>query len=253
MTEKNEITQLPPSPYLVLPTNQVLHGDALLLLSQLPAGSVQAIITDPPYNSGGQSASDRARKPSEKYVQGGQHLVWEDFDGDTMDQRAFTSWCYRWLAECHRIAAEGAVILIFTDWRQIGTTVDVIQHAGFIRRGCAVWDKGGGCRPMKGRFSHQAEYIVWGSKGKMPVERGVSTLPGVFRHGVERPGEKLHLTGKPVALMEDLLQIVEPGGVVLDPFAGSGSTLLAAKRKGLGYLGIEKSAHYHQVAKARLE
>lgn len=242
----------PNPPSSPLPKNTVIHGDTLLLLPQLPASSINAIITDPPYNSGGQSAGDRSKRPSEKYVQTGQATHWEDFDSDTMDGEAFRDWCYRWLVECYRVAADGAPILIFTDWRQLGVTANVLQQAGFIRRGCVVWDKGGGCRPQKGRFSHQAEYIVWGSKGKMPLSRKVGTLPGVFRHGVERPGEKLHMTGKPVPLMEDLLQIVEPGGTVLDPFAGSGSTLVAALKKGLGYIGIEKTEHYHKVATNRL-
>ena len=116
-----------------------------------------------------------------------------------------------------------------------------------------VWDKTEACRPQKGRFAAQAEFLVWGVKGRMPGERGVGTLPGVFRHRVEPPGVKLHMTGKPIALMEQVLKIVEPGGCVLDPFAGSGSTLLAARNIGLGYVGIEASAEYHRVALARLQ
>ncbi|WP_395146562.1 DNA methyltransferase, partial [Armatimonas sp.] len=58
--------------------------------------------------------------------------------------------------------------------------------------------------------------------------------------------------GKPLALMEDLLKIVEQGGTVLDPFAGSGTTLVGAERLGLDWVGIEASAHYHRVAHERL-
>lgn len=104
-----------------------------------------------------------------------------------------------------------------------------------------------------GRFAAQAEYIVWGAKGKLPAKRHVGSLPGVFRHRVEVPGVKLHMTGKPLALMEDLLRVVEPGGAILDPFAGSGTTLLAARNLRLGYFGIEASHAYHEVAKERLK
>jgi site-specific DNA-methyltransferase (adenine-specific) len=119
--------------------------------------------------------------------------------------------------------------------------------------GVAVWDKTGACRPQLGRYAAQAEYIVWGAKGRMPLKRGVGTLPGVFRHRVELVGKKLHMTGKPIALMEDLLKIVQPGGVVLDSFAGSGTTLIAARNLGFRSVGIEASHEYYEIAKERLK
>ena len=58
------------------------------------------------------------------------------------------------------------------------TSTDALQWAGWIWRGTAVWDKGNS-RPQKGRFRQQAEYIVWGSNGPMPINRPVSCLPVV--------------------------------------------------------------------------
>ena len=58
-----------------------------------------------------------------------------------------------------------------------------------------MWDKGNS-RPQKGRFRQQAEYIVWGSNGDMPVSRPVPCLPGVFKYG--NPQNRIHLTEKPV-------------------------------------------------------
>ena len=62
---------------------------------------------------------------------------------------------------------------------------DALQWAGWIWRGTAVWDKGNS-RPQKGRFRQQAEYIVWGSNGDMPINRPVPCLPGVFKYGIPR-------------------------------------------------------------------
>src|SRR5690606_20900371 len=62
-----------------------------------------------------------------------------------------------------------------------------------------------------------------------------------------------HPTVKPLMLMSWLIKLIcPPGGIVLDPFAGSGSTLVAAKREGFGFIGIEKEAEYIEIAKARV-
>lgn len=115
----------------------------------------------------------------------------------------------------------------------------------------AVWDKTGGVRPQRGRFSNQAEYVVWGSKGGMPLDRVAPTLPGVFREAV-RKADKHHLTGKPTDLMRQLVRICEQGGRILDPFAGSGTTLVAADAEGYNWTGIEMTQHYADTARRRL-
>jgi len=155
------------------------------------------------------------------------------------------------MAHCHRVLKEGAPVLLFTDWRQLPLTTDALQCAGFTWRGVAVWDKTGGVRPQRGRFSNQAEYIVWGSKGGMPLDRNAPTLPGVFREPV-RQKDKHHMTGKPTELMRQLVRICEIGGNVLDPFAGSGTTLVAADLEGYGWTGIEMTRHYFETSMKRL-
>lgn len=236
----------------VVHRNQLLHGDALEILPTFQSETFDAIVTDPPYCSGGMTMSERTRPASVKYMQSRQKTRWPEFESESMDQAAWATWTYRWLKECKRVAKEGAPIVIFIDWRQLGLLTTLVQWAGWRWLGVAAWDKTAACRPQMGRFAAQAEYIVWGAKGRLPARRHVGTLPGVFRHRVEPPGKKLHMTGKPLALMEELLQIVEPGGTVLDPFAGSGTTLLAARNLDLGYVGIEASQAYYQIAKERL-
>ncbi|CEH90218.1 site-specific DNA-methyltransferase [Xanthomonas citri pv. durantae] len=220
--------------------NQLLQGDALTILPTLEANSFDALITDPPYASGGLTAAARARPPSTKYCRDGGHA---DFVGDERDQRSHLKWMHLWLSECARVLKDGAPVLLFTDWRQLTLTTDALQIAGFTWRGITVWDKTEGVRPQLGRFRNQAEYIVWGSKGNMPLDRRAPVLPGVIRESV-RKADKHHLTGKPTGLMRQLVRICEAGGRVLDPFAGSGTTLVAAQLEGFEAVGIEMTDQY---------
>ncbi|MBT2767592.1 site-specific DNA-methyltransferase [Stenotrophomonas sp. ISL-67] len=228
--------------------NELIHGDALTVLPTLPAGSFDALITDPPYASGGVHAASRQQAPSAKYIRSGLH---DDFVGDERDQRSHLAWMRLWLAECSRVLKDGAPVLLFTDWRQLPLTTDALQCAGFTWRGVAVWDKTEGVRPQLGRFRNQAEYVVWGSKGAMPLGRRAPVLPGVIREAV-RKADKHHMTGKPTDLMRKLVQICEEGGRILDPFAGSGTTLLAADMEGYSWTGVEVTKHYHDIARSRL-
>ncbi|EZP46960.1 putative site-specific DNA-methyltransferase [Stenotrophomonas sp. RIT309] len=228
--------------------NQLIHGDALTVLPTLPAASFDALITDPPYASGGVHAASRQQAPSSKYVRSGLH---DDFVGDERDQRSHLAWMRLWLAQCSRVLKDGAPVLLFTDWRQLPLTTDALQCAGFTWRGVAVWDKTEGVRPQLGRFRNQAEYVVWGSKGNMPLGRRAPVLPGVIRESV-RKADKHHMTGKPTDLMRQLVRICEEGGRILDPFAGSGTTLVAADQEGYSWTGIEMTEHYFGVAERRL-
>ncbi len=156
-----------------------------------------------------------------------------------------------WLSESFRVMKDGAPVLLFTDWRQLPLTTDALQCAGFTWRGIIPWDKTEAVRPVLGRFRTQAEYVVWGSKGAMSRERPVPVLPGAYRIPIRRT-DKHHLTGKPTELMHALVRIADPGGRILDPFAGSGTTLLAAQQAGYSWTGCEVTQHYFDVSTVRL-
>ena len=236
-----------------LDTRFSLHqGDCLQLLSTLPSGSIDALITDPPYSSGGMTSGERMRSPLAKYQQTGPTLPPVDFSGDNRDQRGFRFWSVMWLTECRRLLKPGAPVCIFTDWRQLPVTTDILQAAGFVWRGVVPWDKTEGCRPVLGRFRAQAEYVVWGSNGPMPLNHGVGVLPGAYRVPI-RLADKHHLTGKPTELMRQIVRICPNGGTILDPFAGSGTTGVAALESGRRFVGVELSEHYTGVARERLE
>ncbi len=84
----------------------------------------------------------------------------------------------------------------------------------------------------------------------MPISRPVPCLPGVFKYG--NPQNRIHLTEKPIQLMRDIVKITVPGGRILDPFAGSGSTVLAAVLEGYTAAGIEITSTYAELAAERI-
>ena len=229
---------------------ELYNGDCRAFLSNYNGERFDAVITDPPYASGGATLSERSASTSQKYTATKKACPFPDFMGDQMDSRSWLHMMADILAlarvQCH----DGAVLVVFCDWRQIPLLTDAVQWAGWQWRGTLVWDKLTS-RPQMGRFRQQAEYIVWGSNGDMPISRPVPCLPGVFQYG--NPQRRIHLTEKPLQLMRDVVKIVEPGGHLLDPFAGSGSTILAALLEGYSATGIEVSDAYASLAKERIE
>lgn len=95
------------------------HGDALGILATLPGAAMDAVLTDPPYSSGGVTLGARQADPAQKYQQSGTKRRYPPMLSDAKDQRSWTMWCMLWLAECWRIARDGAPLMAFTDWRQL--------------------------------------------------------------------------------------------------------------------------------------
>lgn len=235
------------------PRFQLLRGEALALLASMSSNSVDAVVTDPPYSSGGLHLSQRTQTTSEKYVQNGVKMERPEFAGDSRDQRSFTFWLTIILTECVRVLKPSAPLVVFCDWRQIGATIDAVQAAGATYRGVAVWDKGPASRPRMGGFRNQSEFVIVGSKGKIDqaLAQQVGCLPGVFTVPVTRGEKRHHITQKPIALMEQLVRVCVPGGLVLDPFAGSGSTGVGALKTGRRFIGFEMVDEIAEVAERR--
>ena len=227
-------------------------GDALPIILRELEVQIDAVICDPPYNSGGMSNSERrAQSARGKYVSGDAQHNLPDFDGDTRDQRAYTLWLSLILADCYRLARSGAAALVFTDWAQLPATSDALQTAGWIWRGIVPWHKPS-TRPVKDGFRRQCEYVLWGSKGEPFRHTPTVYLPGLLTGSQPRGTGRVHITQKPVEVMRQLVQIVPPDGVVLDPFAGSGSTGEACLLEGRRFVGIEQSPAYARIARDRL-
>lgn len=227
-------------------------GEALAALKALPTASVDAVITDPPYSSGGMVRGDRIQDVHTKYVNSGSGSGNElaAFSGDSRDSRAYGYWVSLWVSELLRVTRQGAVIALFTDWRQLPTTSDALQSGGAVWRGVVPWHKPAS-RRVQGRWANSCEYIVWGTNGPrdlMALEG--KALPGFFQ--ANSPREREHITQKPLDVMRELVKITLEGGTILDPFMGSGTTGVAAILEGRRFIGAEMVPHYQQVAERRI-
>jgi len=228
------------------------EADSVRWLREYEGEKFSAVITDPPYSSGGMVRSDRTGPMTKgKYVTGGsRNESLPDFAGDNRDQRGFLAWMSLWASDALRSTLPGGWLLVFTDWRQMPTVTDAVQAGGWVWRGIAVWNKVGG-RPMHGRFRQQTEFIVAATNGPHKPWEGAPYLPGVFR--VSPPRDRIHITEKPVDLLRPLVTIAPPGSLICDPFVGSGSTGEAVLREGRRFIGCELVPEIADRAAERLQ
>jgi len=232
----------------------VLHcGDCLTLLPGLEAESVDAIVTDPPYSSGGMVRGDRMMRTRTKYQSTSAEIEHPDFAGDNRDQRGFHAWAALWLLHCRAAVQTGSVACIFSDWRQLPMMTDAIQSGGWVWRGVVPWDKVN-ARPMPNRFRAQCEFVVWGTAGPrdFAMSDDAKYHPGIIREPPPRAESRVHTTEKPIGALTPLVEVADRDGLILDPFMGSGSTGIAAIRTGRRFIGVELDPHYFAVAKRRI-
>lgn len=232
------------------PKIEIYRGNALDVLRG-DIGLFDAVITDPPYSSGAATLSGKQASTAKKYTGTENRCPFPDFAGDAMDSRSWAHMMREVLEAAREKSRPGAPLAVFIDWRNLPNLTDAVQWAGWSLRGVAVWDKIT-CRPQKGRFRQQAEFIVWGSNGHMSITRNAPVLPGVFRATNVQGAERIHQTQKPLEIMRQIVRITEPGGRILDPFAGGGSTLAAAQAEGYSAAGIEIHSEIAAAAAERL-
>lgn len=233
--------------------NYIDNIDCLEGLQGIPDGSVDMVLTDPPYSSGGAFSADRKSRTGVKYADTGYEgaATLPDFAGDNMDQLSFIEFMRQVFAKCREKTKPEGVIAVFIDWRNLSAMATALQAAGWVWRGIAVWHKPNS-RPRKGRFRQEFEFILWGSNGPMPVERGVGVLPGYYKYSNVASAVRRHQTEKPLQLIEDVLELTPKGSIVLDPFIGSGTTAEACQNTGRNFIGFELSPQYSEIAQIRI-
>jgi DNA modification methylase len=207
----------------------VVCGDCLELMRSLPDGCVDAVITDPPYGMGYSPISTRVREGKRKGSANTYHAA-IDWDESLNPE---------WMQQCQRVSSS---VAWFCNWRMWPQVVEM----GGNPTSMIVWAKdchtGAPC-PL----APQQEIIgIFGELKPTRFETNVWFEPIIptweYRH---------HPNEKPLALMARLISLY-PDGVLLDPFAGSGSTLVAAKKLGRHYLGFEISPEYYSIARKRI-
>ena len=242
-------------------TSVLFCGEALSLMRDLPANSVDCIWTDPPYllsNDGVTCVAGRRVS-----VNKGE---WDRSSGFESDHEFNLSW----LRECHRILKPAGTIWV-TGTLHIYLSVGMaMMQLGFRILNDITWEKSNpppnlGCRC----FTHSTETLLWatkapkGSKHKytfhyqdMKAENGGKQMKTVWKFQAAPKSEKLHgkhPTQKPVALIDRCLRAsTNPGDVVFDPFAGTASTGVAALPLGRTFVGCEVSEQYARIGGKRL-
>jgi DNA modification methylase len=225
----------------------ILHGDSRELIPQvLPDWpKIDCLLTDPPYGVAYQSTFGKNKADIEKY----QQKITDDGDA-TLALKSFD----QVLEACLPFLAETCEIYVFSDWGVCDLWkpyLDNLQHLGLRLMQCIIWEKG---YPGLGDFTYNwgqgHEFIWYLKKGNRPVPYRRS---GVLHIDKVRPGTNIHPTEKPQGLLNILIEYsTEPGQFVFDPYAGSGSTVLAATNLGREGLGIELDERYINQARARL-
>ena len=204
--------------------NQIVNGDCLTVLPQLAARSVDFVLTDPPYLAHYRDRSDR------KVIN---------------DDRA--GWLTPAFAEIYRVLKPDRFCVSFYGWSQVDKFFAAWRAAGFRAVGHLVWPKRYASAWRFLGYCHEQAYLL--VKGNPPLP--TATIRDVLEW--RYTGNRLHPTQKPVPSLKPVIEaFTERGDIVLDPFAGSGSTLLAAKILGRRYIGIELDAKYVKTAKRRL-
>ncbi len=210
------------------------HGDCREVLPTLEVDPLGVVVTDPPYSSGGhQEAGKSAGSIGTRGV--------ETIDYDNLSTRGYS----RLMREVLRWCNQADEVYLFTDWRMWIESFDAVEGAGWRVRNMLVWDKN--TMGMGLPWRNQHELIVYGKRRPAAMVDG--KRGNVIR--CQRSGNKNHPTEKPVDLMTALIAN-SPGGAVLDPFAGSGTTLVAAKSLGRKAIGVELSEQHCETAAKRL-
>ncbi|MEX0760617.1 MAG: DNA methyltransferase, partial [Tistlia sp.] len=244
--------------------DRVVEGDCVELLRGLPAGSVDLVFADPPYNL---QLGGELLRPNNSRVDGVED-AWDRFD----DFATYDRFTRDWLAAAREALSDDGSLWVIGSYHNIFRVGSILQDLGFWILNDVIWRKSNPMPNFRGkRFTNAHETLIWAAKSKDSryvfnydsmkalnddlQMRSDWTLP--LCTGGERlkdgEGRKLHATQKPEALLwRVLLAASHPGQLVVDPFFGSGTTGAVAKRMGRRWLGFEREAGYAAAARQRI-
>ena len=208
---------------MTLPINEIICGDCLEVMRGMEADSVDAVVTDPPYGIG---------ESNEKYLMRGLLASPTDFGHYEWDNKI--------------IGVEYFVEIFRVSRQQVIFGGNYYSHVLPPRSCWLVWDKDNGATDFA-----DCE-LAWTSL-KKAVRRMRWRWNGMLQEDMANKEHRVHPTQKPIAVMAWAISFVTPPhGLVLDPFCGSGTTCVAAKREGFNYIGIELSEEYCEIARNRV-
>jgi site-specific DNA-methyltransferase (adenine-specific) len=240
--------------------SRLYYGDSLLLLACLPPNSIDCIWTDPPYNLSNDGITCVAGRMVT--VNKGE---WDRSRGVESDHQFNQTW----LAACYRVLKPTGTIWVSGTAHVYLSVGFAMQQTGFRILNDIIWEKPApppnlGCRC----FTHSTETILWATKARkgkdrytfnydvMKADNDDRQMKNVWRMAAPGKAEKQHgrhPTQKPVELVARCLRAgTNPGDVVLDPFAGSATTGVAALMLGRSFIGCEMDDQFLTIATRRL-
>ena len=204
--------------------NTIINGDCLNVLPSLPARSSDFVLTDPPYIT-----------------------RYESRDGRTVPNDDNDAWLKPAFAEIYRQLRKDSFCVSFYGWPHADKFLQAFRAAGFRPVGHFIFPKTYTSSSRYVRYQHECAYLLAKGYPKQPKNAIGDVISWKYT------GNRLHPTQKPLCVLSPLIEAFsQPNATVLDPFAGSGSSLLAAKMLGRNYLGIELDPAYHAIASQRL-
>ncbi|MHB1845184.1 MAG: DNA-methyltransferase [Deltaproteobacteria bacterium] len=220
------------------------RADALELLRAQPDGSVDLIVTDPPYSGMNQHLKLGRGRIVGDYGERGVGGKWFQEFHDTPENY------HALLGECRRVLRDDRHLFLMFDAFSLLTLGPLVREH-FAVKNVLVWDKV--AIGMGHYFRRQCELIVFACKGKRPLSR--RNFSDVLR--IRRLVRARYPTQKPVALFERLIEASQLDGdrefVVCDPFVGSGSAAVAALRRGARFIGADVSKEAIALASSRVK
>lgn len=205
--------------------NSMINGDCIHVMKQLPAASVDFILTDPPYL-----------------------INYTARDGRKVRNDDNAAWLKPAFAEMYRVLAKDSFCISFYGYRHADKFIHAYLAAGFRMAGHFVFPKRYTSSTRFVREQHECAHLLVKGYAKEPAYPIGNVIDFAYS------GNKLHPTQKPVSALLPLIDtFCKPLGLVLDPFAGSGSTLIAARGAGREFIGIELDSNYHAIAQQRLQ
>jgi DNA modification methylase len=205
-------------------TNAILHGDCIEIMQPMPTESVDFILSDPPYLVNYRYRTGRS--------------IQNDVNDD---------WLKPSMKEAYRLLKQDRLAVMFYGWSAVDKFFAAWRGAGFYPVGHVVFRKDYASKRRLVRYQHEQAYLL--AKGKPPLPK--NPIADVI--DVHYSGNKLHPTQKPISALVPLIRsFTLRGELVLDPFAGSGSSCAAALLTGREYIGIEMDEMYYREADARL-
>ena len=244
--------------------DMIMEGDCIAAMNSLPAGSVDMIFADPPYNL---QLNGDLHRPNNSKVD----AVDDDWD-KFADLSTYDRFTAGWLTAARRVLKDDGTIWVIGSYHNIFRVGAKLQDLGFWVLNDVVWRKTNPMPNFRGRrFTNAHETMIWCSKSKDSQNtfnyEAMKTLNDDLQmrsdwlipicSGSERikgdDGKKGHPTQKPEALLHRVIvAATKPGDVVLDPFFGSGTSGAVAKRLGRRWIGIERDPGYIRLARERI-